>query len=96
MSGANNISDSDNSSHEEMERVCSILESIAKNYPESSDESLAIRDATMAYVTVFRHQTLEKSYRNLVDIYNGELPEHLKEDLRSRGIEPDDFEDDGD
>jgi hypothetical protein len=79
---------------EEIRRVCSILESIAKNYPADSDEAVAVRDAASAYIPVQQHQALTKRYRQLVLAAGGQLTDEMKHDLRRHGIEPDNFDDD--
>ena len=86
---------STNDTYEEIERVCSILESIAKNYPSDSDEALAIRDAARAYQLVQQRGALKKAYQQLLLASGGQLSDEMKAKLRSVGIEPDDLDDDG-
>jgi hypothetical protein len=76
----------------EVGRVCSILESIAKNYPADSDEAIAIRDAALAYTVVQQRDALTKSYWRLRLAFGGHISEEMKADLRHHGIEPDDLE----
>ncbi len=84
---------STNDTDEEIRRVCSILESIANNYPPESDEHLAIRDAACAYSVVQQHKAVKKVYQQLILACRGQLPEETKARLRQHGIEPDDFDD---
>jgi len=77
---------------DEMERVCAILESIAKQYPPGSKESLAIRDAALAYAMVYRRREVKMAYDKLRGAFDGELTEELKADLRRHGIDPDEME----
>src|SRR5689334_19077033 len=78
----------------EMERVCATLESIAEKYPASSAESLAIRDASLAYVVVFQHEVLRKSYDTLRLAFDGQLSDEMKTNLRRHGIDADALEND--
>ena len=76
----------------EMRRVCSILESIVKNYAPDSDEASAIRDAALAYTVVQQREALRKQYWRLRLAFGGQISEEMKVDLRRHGIEPDDLE----
>jgi hypothetical protein len=80
---------------EEIRRVCSILESIAKNYPSDSDEALAIGDAAGAYILVQQRGALKKAYEQLLHASGGQLSDEMKAKLRRIGIEPDELDDDG-
>jgi hypothetical protein len=81
-------------SETEMRRVCTILETIAKAFPEDSNEANAIRDAALAYTVVYQHETLKKRYESLRLAFGGELTDEMRADLRRHGIEPDDLDDD--
>jgi hypothetical protein len=83
-----------NNTDEEIQRVCSILESISKVYPSDSDEALAIRDAANAYILVQHHEALKKAYQKLLLALGGQLSDEMEAKLRSIGIEPDDLDDD--
>ena len=72
--------------------VCSILESIAKQYPPDSKNAQAIRDAALAYIAVHQHNRIKKSYDRLRVAFGGSLTEEMKADLRRHGIEPDESE----
>ena len=76
----------------EMRRVCSILESIGKNYAPDSDEATAIRDAALAYTVVQQRNALRKQYWRLRLAFGGQISEEMKANLRRHGIEPNDFE----
>lgn len=89
---ANNSSDGPD--HESIERVCAILESVARGFAPDSDESIAIRDAALAYQVVQLHENLKKSYEKLKLAFDGELTDEMKADLRRHGIDPDALEDD--
>ena len=78
----------------EIRRVCSLLESIAKQYPGDSPESLALQDAATAYILVHQRQSLSRAYQSLKAASGGELSEEMIATLRRRGIDPDEFEDD--
>jgi hypothetical protein len=79
---------------QEIGRVTSILESIAKNYADGSDESNALRDAALAFITVQQHQGLRKAYAKYSAAIGGELTEEMKDDLRRYGIDPDELDED--
>jgi len=76
----------------EMRRVCSILESIGKNYAPDSDEATAIRDAELAYTVVQQRDALKKQYWRLRLAFGGQISEEMKADLRRHGIEPNHLE----
>ena len=80
-------------SHAEMERVCSILESISKNYAADSDEGIAIRDATLAYTVVYQRRSLARAYWRLRFALNDDASEMAKIEvqLRRHGIDPDEL-----
>lgn len=78
---------------EETLRVCAILEAVSSQFPVNSPESLAIRDAAMAYHVVQLDRRMKKSYESLRAACGGILTDVIKERLRRRGIEPDDFDD---
>jgi hypothetical protein len=78
----------------EIMRTCSILETVANNYSESSDEALAIRNAALAYQIVHQHRGLKQKYDQLCDAFGGELTEEIKTRLRQFGIEPNELDED--
>jgi hypothetical protein len=86
--------DSDDAGRDSIERVCAILESVAKGFAPNSEESLAIRDAALAYQLVQLHGNLKKSYDKLKLACGGQLTDEMKADLRRHGIDPDALEDD--
>ena len=59
----------------EMQRVCSVLQSVAEHFPPESAESLAIRDAALAYTVVHQHETMLKAYLKLRIAFDGQLTE---------------------
>ena|ERR1700722_3916394 len=79
--------------NDEIERVCSVLEKLARKCAPGSEEEKAIRDAALAYQVVWQHDILKSSYLRLRDSFGGELTEEMKADLRRHGIEPDELED---
>jgi ubiquinone biosynthesis protein UbiJ len=88
--------DSDHLSVEgDIQKVCAILESVASRFEPSSKESIAIRDAAIAYTVVQRHRSMKKSYEKLRLSSGGQLTDEMKATLRSHGIEPNDFEENG-
>jgi hypothetical protein len=84
------LDDTDNRIRE----ICSILESIANNYPADSKEWMAIRDAAAACSYVQQHKALKNAFHKFLLATGGKLTEEMKNDLRRHGIEPDDLEDD--
>ena len=82
-------SDSDaNETDTEIRRVCSILERVAKRYPDDSPESTAIADAAQAFILVRQHESLARAYRKLKAAHNGELSDEMIAKLHSHGIDP--------
>ena len=79
--------------HAEMERICGILERISRQYPSDSDESLAIRNAALAFTVVTQNALLRKAYDKLLLAFGGTLTEEMRDDLRRRGIDPDTLDD---
>ena len=77
-----------------MDRVCAVLETIANRFPPDSAESLAIRDAALAYTVVQQHARLKAAYEKLRSAFDGVLTDELKSDLRRHGIDPDRLDDD--
>lgn len=77
----------------EIRRVSSILETVAREYPDGSPESNAIADAAQAYIIVQQHKSLAMAYRRLKDGKNGELINEAIAKLRSVGINPQEFDD---
>ncbi len=76
----------------EIHRVCSLLGTIAQQYPNDSAELLAIRDAASAFQQLQWHKGLLNSYRKLKSGLNGELDEELKNKLIEYGIDPDELD----
>lgn len=74
-------------------RVCAVLESIANRFPPDSVESLAIRDAALAYTVVQQHDRLKVAYEKLRTAFDGVLTDEMKNDLRRHGIDPDEMDD---
>ena len=92
--GENNISQTHcDDDHKEMERVCSILESISKNYALDSDEATAIRDAALAYTVVYQNMSLARAYWQLRFALSDDASEMAKVEVRLRrhGINPDEL-----
>ena len=78
----------------EIRRVCSILESIAKQYTADSPEFLALQDAASAFVVVHQRKSLSRAYQNLKVAAGGELTDEMIATFRQFGIDPDELEDD--
>jgi hypothetical protein len=93
MSANDKVCQSDDAD-KEIRRVCSILESIAKNYTPCSDEAAALEDAALAYIAVQQQANLEKQYSRLRLACGGNIPGEMKARLWRHGIEPDDLDDD--
>jgi len=92
--GDNNIPETNsNMSQEELERVCSILKSISKNYAPDSDEAIAIRDAAIAYTVVYQRRWLARAYWRLRFALSRDTPEmaRVEAQLRRLDIEPDEL-----
>ena len=83
----------DSETDAEIRRVCSLLESIAQQYPDGSPESVAIADAAQAFILVRQHHSLAKAYRQLKAAWNGDLTDEMLAKLREHGIDPSDLED---
>ena len=79
-------------SEAELVRVCSILESIAKQYPSDSEEARTIGDAALAWIAVHQHKALRRSYDKLRMACGGSFSEEVKADLRRHGIDPDELD----
>ena len=79
--------------NDEIERVCSVLEKLARKRAPGSEEEKAIRDAALAYQLVWQHHVLKSNYLRLRDSFGGQLTDAMKANLRRHGIEPDDIED---
>jgi len=77
----------------EIRRVCSLLENIARQYPDGSPESDAIADAAHAFILVRQHKSLARAYRELRAAQNGELTDDMLAKLRSVGIDPSELDD---
>lgn len=77
----------------EIERVCSVLEKLARKCAPGSEEEKAVRDAALAYQVVWQHGLLKRNYLRLRDSFGGQLTDEMKADLRRHGIEPDELED---
>ena len=72
----------------DIEKNCSRLEAIAKNYAPESDEYKALQLAGLAMHYVWDKQVREK-FQQWIDSMDGGLSEKQKEHLRSMGINPD-------
>ena len=72
----------------EFEMVCSVLESVAKAYPEDSKEAEAIQEAAEAYVFLQLHLQLRSSYEAFRQAGLTGLTEEQKQHLRDMGIQP--------
>lgn len=70
-------------------RICSVLESIAANYPTDSVEAEALADAARAYTLVIQQRSLKKQYLKLRATLGGQLSEEVEQKLRQHGIDPD-------
>ena len=76
----------------EIRRVCSILESVAGQYSATTPEYHAIKDAATAFIVVHQRQSLTAAFRKLKLALGGGLSPEMTEKLRSRGIDPDEFD----
>lgn len=85
-------SNGDSSDESELRRVCTVLERIANDFAEGSDERLALRDAALAYTTVFQHKTIVRAYAKLRMALGGRMTDEMREKLRSRGIDADELD----
>ena len=75
----------------EIVRTCSILERIASQYEPTSAEHQAIRDAALAFSIVLQWKSLRASFQKLKSATDGELPDHVVDQLRSMGIDLEEF-----
>jgi len=77
------------SSTSEIQRLSAALESIARQYPENSDEYQAIQEAALAYLFLMGHESLNAAYQEYRSKTEKPLTKAQKAHLRSMGIEPD-------
>lgn len=81
-----------NAAYAEMHRVCATLKRIANSFEAESEERIAIRDASLAYIAVFQHEQLKKSYAKLRLALGGQLTDEIRDGLRLRGINADELD----
>jgi hypothetical protein len=81
------------SDSKEVERVCSVLEKLARTFAPGSEEEVALRDAALAYTVVWQNNLLKRKYSQLRGAFGGQLTDEMRADLRRHGIEPDELED---
>jgi hypothetical protein len=83
---------------DDLQRVGAILESVAGSFPPGSKESLAIRDAALAYQIVRMNKALRKSYERWRSAFDGKITddelEEMNANLRLHGFDPDALQDD--
>jgi hypothetical protein len=70
-------------------KVSSMLESIARRYPEGSEEYRAIEEAARAFVFLNEHKMLGAAYDKYRRAAGKPLTVAQQDALRSMGIEPD-------
>jgi hypothetical protein len=66
----------------EIDRVCSLLETISKQYADGSPEYRALEDAALAFMAVRQHQAASRAYQRLKAAFNGKLTEEAMARLR--------------
>jgi hypothetical protein len=71
----------------EFETVCSVLESVAKSFPEGSKEAKAIEEAAHAYIFVQLHLQLRRSYEAYRRAQLSGLTNHEEQHLRDMGVD---------
>jgi len=79
--------------YDDIDRVCSILERVAKTFPPDSEEAIAIADAASAFIILRQRQSLAAAWRSLKNTMNDDVPQEVLEKLREAGITPDDLDD---
>lgn len=86
----------DNSSAQDFEaeihRTCSILERIASQFESTSAEHQAIRDGAQALSIVLQWKSLRASFQKLKSATDGELPDHVVDQLLEMGIDLEEFD----
>ena len=75
----------------EFEIVCTVLESVAKTYPEDSEEAKAVKEAAYAYVFLQLHSKLRRSYEAFRQTCVKGLTNEQKQNLRDMGIDPEEY-----
>lgn len=72
---------------EEIKRVSSILESIARQYAQDSEEYHALEEAAHAFLFLVQHESLKASYKRYRMKIGKPLTKAHKAHLKSLGIE---------
>jgi hypothetical protein len=70
------------------EDVSKVLESIAKSFPQDSEQYQALKEAAWAFLYVNTHNDLKERFKEFCSLSNKELSEAQKQHLRRMGIEP--------
>jgi hypothetical protein len=73
----------------EFERVCEILATIAKTFPEDSEQVKAIKEAAEAYIFLQLHLKLRNAYEAYRQMSLDVLTDEQEQHLREMGIDPD-------
>jgi len=81
---------------DEIRRLCSLLEGIANRPDLTPDEVQALETAAVSLMAVHSGLAIQRAYMKLAAAYQGEIPEHVKDDMRAHGMDIDALETDGD
>ena len=73
---------------DDIERVCSTLRTISKQYPGDSPEACALKDAAFAFVFLVQHKDLKIAFEKYQAASKQPLGPAELETLKSMGIEP--------
>ena len=73
----------------EYERIATILEGIAKDYPDDSDESQAIKSAALALFYV-RSENIKAKFEKFLEDFEEELTDSQIAHLKNMGLSPTD------
>lgn len=72
----------------DIEKVCSILQTISKQYASDSNEAHALKDAAQAFIFLVHHTTLKSAFEKYQDAFKRPLGPAEIEHLKSMGIKP--------
>jgi hypothetical protein len=90
LSGAEIVNDKPPEINPEFETVCSVLESVAKGFPEGSKEAKAVEDAAHAYIFLQLHLQLRRVYDEYRKTGSRGLTDEQEQHLRDMGIDVED------
>lgn len=72
----------------DIEKICSILQTISKQYPDDSNEAHALKNAAQAFTFLVQHSTLKSAFEKYQDASKRPLNPAEIDHLKSMGIKP--------